>query len=268
MRKELFDQMTELKEDLIDTCLVCHGVGFNGDDLCECRIIQRYLNVLIESKIPTEYWELDLDSLTEVKPPQIISAVKLYIDKLKNATQKSLGMLFMGPNGRGKTSIQCAIGKSAIVKGYAVQYFTAQQYVEAVKGKDQALLQEYESGKILLLDELDKVYVAKGSNFVTKTLEEFFRRMISNRVAFIICTNFDESGLIDMFGDSTVSLLLGHLRFLTMAGKDYRKTYQSSDWLTRLGHDIDYHNPHIVEFSNALYTREMQEDTIGWEKKY
>jgi len=267
MRKKLIDQMTDLKAELVDGCTICQGVGFIGEHECSCRIVQRYLNGLIEAKIPTEYWDLALEDLTEVRPEQMLVVASRYIDKLKIATRKSLGMLLMGPNGRGKTSIQCAIGKAAVVQGYSVQYFTAQQYVEAVKVKDSELLEEYESGKIILFDELDKVYIAQKSNFVAKTLEEFIRRMISGGVAFIICTNLHEEELGRMFGESTMSMLRGHLRFLIMAGEDYRKT-QNSDWSDRMEEDIDYMNPHIVKFASELYDRETQEEAIGWEKEY
>ena len=268
MRRKLIDQMLDLKDDLIDRCDICGGVGSLSDnEECECRVIQRYLNLLIESKIPSEFWELSFDDLTEIRPEEIVAVAKHYVDRLKVATNKSLGLLFMGPNGRGKTSLQCAIGKDAVVQGYNVQYFTAQQYIEASKAKDSELLAEYESGQIILFDELDKVYIAQKSTFVAKTLEEFLRRMISGGVAFVICTNLVEEELTTMFGDSTMSMLRGHLRFIAMAGNDYRKT-QSSDWLSRLEEDLDYHNNHIVTNAYALRDREQQEDERVWEKAY
>ena len=268
MRKKLLEQMWELKEDLVDTCDTCGGSGIAGDgDECGCRVIQRYLNRLIEAKIPIEFWELSFDDLTEVRPEKLVDASRHYVSKLRVAVKKSLGMLFMGPNGRGKTSLQCAIGKEAIVRGYSVQYFTAQQYIEAVKVKDSELLEEYESGQIILFDELDKVYLAKGSNFVAKTLEEFLRRMISGGVAFIICTNLTDESLTSMFGESTMSMLRGHLRFMLMAGSDYRKT-QNADWMDRLEEEIDYHGDHIVESAYMMEQREQQEDSDVWEKTY
>lgn len=263
MRQKLVNEMISLKEELVDCCEYCHGTGFDGSEECQCRIVQRYLNYLIEAKIPTEYWELSLDDLTKVKPEGVTGLVEHYTDKLKIATKKSLGLIFMGPNGRGKTSLQCAVGKAAIVKGYTVQYFTAQQYVESVKAKDTELLEEYESGQIILLDELDKVYISKTSNFVTKTLEEFIRRMISNGCAFVICTNLLETDLVSMFGESTMSMLRGHLNFITIAGSDFREA-QKSDWLARLEADIDYSNDHIIDFAYTLYTRELEEADIGW----
>ena len=265
MRQKLFDEMQSLKTELVDNCEHCQGTGFNGSEECRCRVIQRYLNYLIEAKIPTEYWELSLDDLTEVKPEGIIGLVEHYTDKLKVATKKSLGLMFMGPNGRGKTSLQCAIGKEAIVKGYSVQYFTAQQYIEAVKAKDTELLGEYESGQIILFDELDKVYISRTTNFVTKTLEEFLRRMISNGCAFIICTNLLETDLVSMFGESTMSMLRGHLNFITVAGSDFRET-QKTDWLSRLEADVDYSNEHILDSAYNLYARELEEEDVGWRR--
>lgn len=267
MRKKLLDQMYDLKTEIVDGCEICHGLGFVDSQECQCRIVQRYLDYLIEAKIPTEFWELSLDSLTEVRPVQLLSVAKRYISRIHVAVRKSLGILFMGPNGRGKTAIQCAIGKSAIVRGFDVQYFTVQQYIDAVKDNNNELLEEYSSGKIILLDELDKVYISQKTNFVPKTIEEFIRRMISSGVAFIICTNLMESDLVKLFGESTLSMLRGHLKFLLMDGEDYRDT-QNEDWLDRLDTDIDFSHPHIIESAYELYNREVQEDSVDWEKEY
>ena len=144
-----------------------------------------------------------------------------------------------------------------------MQYFTAQQYIEAVKAKDTSLLDEYESGELILFDELDKVYIAQGSNFVSKTIEEFLRRMFSRGVAFVICTNLMESDLVQTFGQSTMSILRGHLNFVVVEGEDYRDV-QKDDWSARLDSAVDYWNPHIVKYAQELHGRERKEDALGW----
>ena len=263
VRETLFSQMLDLKRSLVDRCSVCNGTGIVDDRECDCRIIQRYLNHLIEVKIPSEYWELSFSDLTDVKPQKLVDLCITYSKHLAVACQKSMGLLLSGPNGRGKTSLQCAVGKVGVVQGFSVQYFTAQQYIEAVKAKNVELLSEYESGSIVLLDELDKVYIAQGSNFVGKTLEEFIRRMFSRGTAFIICTNLLESDLERTFGQSTMSILRGHLNFLLLEGDDYRNT-QMNGWLSRLQKDMDYRNPHILKYARQLFEREQREDSIGW----
>lgn len=267
MRKKLLNQMHDLKIEVVDKCQICQGLGFIDSKECQCRVVQRYLDYLIEAKIPTEFWELSLESLTEVRPVQLLKVAEKYISRIHVAVRKSLGIMFMGPNGRGKTAIQCAIGKAAVVSGLEVQYFTVQQYIDAVKSNDSELLEEYSSGKVILLDELDKVYISQKTNFVPKTLEEFIRRMISSGVAFIICTNLVEADLIKLFGESTLSMLRGHLKFLLMDGEDYRDT-QNEDWLNRLETDIDFSNPHIIKSAYELYDRELREDSVDWEKEY
>jgi SpoVK/Ycf46/Vps4 family AAA+-type ATPase len=114
-----------------------------------------------------------------------------FLGKLPNAVTNGLGVLFMGPNGIGKTSMQCAFGKEAIVQGFKVQYFTAQQYLEALKAKNTELMAEYESAQVVLLDELDKVYVSRGSDFVKRTLEDFLRRTVAGDEDTLACVGLN-----------------------------------------------------------------------------
>lgn len=268
MRANLIESMRDLKRKLVGACGRCFGTGIYEGHVCECRTVQYYLNELIEAKIPAEYWELSLDSLTKVDPPDAIEVARKYIGALNRAVQRSLGIILTGKNGRGKTSIQCAIGKAAVVAGIRVQYFTAQQYVEAVKERDAELLAEYESGQLLLMDELDKVYVAQGSTFVSKTIEQFIRRMLGRGAAFVICTNMGSEQLASMFGASTMSVITGHMKLLGLRGHDFRAT-QQLDWDQRLEQDIDYFHPHIVELATALAAREAAEEEemlYDWQK--
>lgn len=267
MRKKLLDQMYKLKTELVDACPDCNGSGIRDGEECECRVVQHYLNLLIEAKIPVEYWSLSFDDLTSIRPEELVETAEYYAGRLKVATTKSLGLMLMGANGRGKTSIQCAVGKKAIIEGYSVQYLTAQQYVEAVKERDTDLLEEYGSAHIILLDELDKVYIAQNSKFVPKIIEEFIRRMISSGVSFIICTNLSEEGVVRTFGESTVSMLKGHLRFMRFLGEDYRKT-QNQAWLDMMEDGVEYRSPHIVEYAYKLWNREEQEQTVGWQETH
>lgn len=115
----------------------------------------------------------------------------------------------------------------------------------------------------MLLDELDKVYIAQNSKFVPKTLEEFIRRMISKGSAFIICTNLKEQDLLNTFGESTMSMFRGHLQFLNFLGDDYRKN-QNTEWLSRLDQDIDYFDPVIVDDATRMGRREIKEEADAW----
>jgi len=255
MRSELLAKMYNLKAELVDECTLCGGVGIDSSlRECKCRVVQHYLNSLIEAKIPVKFWDLTFEDLSKVRPEEALRLVEHYMTSLKAAISRSLGLLFIGANSRGKTALQCIVGKEAIAQGYCVQYFTAQQYVDAAKAKGDKskLLEEYESGQLILLDELDKVYIAKASDFVPKTLEDFVRRMISKGASLVICTNLLEEELVEMFGETTMSILQGHLKFVLLSTLIDNRLEQKKAWLARLNADVSYYHPSIVEKAYRL----------------
>lgn len=271
MRSELRAAMLTLKGELVSPCTACGGSGWlepeepGRANPCRCMTVFHYLNALIESRIPKDYWWLNLDDLEDVDE-DYKKFCRWFMRRLPKATANALGIMFLGANGIGKTSMQCAIGKEAVVSGYSVRYFTAQQYIESRKVSDDRTLTEYlESADVILLDELDKVYIANRSTFVEKTLEDFLRRTTSGGVSLIICTNYDEDTLEDVFGQSTMSMLRRHLKFVNVTGGDYSETLQSR-WDTLMDSDRDYFSAPILDMANRLMARELQEDLLDWEK--
>ena len=272
MRGATKDRMLALKAELVESHSDCQGTGWLEPVVlgelnpCKCMKVFHYLNLLIESNIPCDYWRLGLDDLEGVAA-DYKKFCRWYSSRLPRAVEHTLGVMFLGPNGIGKTSMQCIIGKEAIVQGYTVQYFTAQQYIESKKDDDGALTIEYESPQIILLDELDKVYIKARSNFVTKTLEDFFRRKLSEGTSLIVCTNHDEETLEDVFGQSTMSMLRRHLKFINVDGGDYSNKLQSR-WDTLIESKKDYFVEQITSMAQRLMEREQREDDLVWNKTY
>jgi len=271
MRESIKSAMFALKAEIVDPHKPCEGTGWlipekpGVNNSCECMVVFHYLNSLIEVKISREYWWLGLDNMEIAEEYKTLC--RWYNERMGNAVQHGLGVLFIGPNGVGKTSMQCAIGKEAVVQGYNVQYVTAQQYIEASKDKDTTFLHEIESGQMILLDEMDKVYITQSSNYVTKTLEDFLRRKTADGVAFIICTNHEENTLADVFGQSTMSMLRRHLRFVAVEGEDYSQKLQKR-WNSLMETKTDYYADEIVSMAQRMMDREMKEDDVAWKKAY
>lgn len=269
MRSEVREQMLRLKASLVEPCEKCGGTGWltpkepGVPNPCDCMVSFHYLNALIEAEIPRSYWWLTLEKL--LIDNDYRKFVKWYVKRLETAAENALGVIFLGANGTGKTSLQCHIGKEAVVEGYSVKYLTAQQYIESRKVEDDGLLQEYEEAKFLLLDELDKVYIKRGSTFVTKTLEDFIRRRISSGAVFIMCTNYDEATLAEVFGESTMSMLRRHLRFLAIDGSDYSQTLQDQ-WSEMMEESPNYFADEIMNMAWRLMEAEQEDDEREWKK--
>lgn len=267
MRDDVRSRMLNLKSELVTPCEACGGLGWLAPtspgvpNPCKCMVVFHYLNRLIESYIPRDYWWLSLDHLTDVDSVYR-KFCRWFLRRLPKAMDNALGVMFLGPNGIGKTSMQCVIGKEAVVLGYEVRYLTAQQYIESRKSDDKSLSEYAEQGDLILLDELDKVYIANRSNFVPKTVEDFFRRVMSQGSSLIVCTNHDEATLEDVFGQSSMSMLRRHLKFVNVEGGDYSEKLQSR-WDDLMESNRDYFDSHIVEMAERLMSRELEEDSLG-----
>jgi len=271
MRAEIKDAMLALKAKIVEPHKPCKGIGWLMPEEpgklnpCECMTVFHYLNALIEARIPRDYWWLELDDL-EIDA-YYRDFCHWYNKRISKAMEHALGVMFLGANGIGKTSMQCAIGKEAVVCGYRVQYFTAQQYIESRKSDDNSLAKEYESGQMILLDEMDKVYIKSRSNFVAKTLEDFLRRKTADGVSFIICTNHNQETLTDVFGQSTMSMLQRHLKFVGVEGDDYSEKLQTR-WNDLIDANRDYYAKPIMSMAKRLMDRELKEDDLGWEETH
>ena len=81
-----------------------------------------------------------------------------------------------------------------------------------------------DTGKILLIDELDKQYIKKGPYYVTKALDESLRQWLGAGKTIYICRVWSPEEIRKNLGESTVSLLKRRCAFIELAGDDYSET--------------------------------------------
>jgi len=251
--------LIKYKSKLVDSCTICNGSGYIIDDetgldtLCDCMMVFRYIKALVTAHIPVEYWQLRLSELTDVEK-KYRDFIKRYLEHFENAINQALGVFFLGTNGIGKTALMCEIGKFAIIKGFDVCYFTAQQYISSYHKDD---TDRYSFSQIILLDELDKAYMKEGSTFVPKVIEDFLRRVISKGKIVVAASNEDLKELTSVFGASTISMIRRHLKIIGMQGED-RSDGMQRHWMRLLETDYDFMHPAIVRM--AKLKKEHDED--------
>jgi DNA replication protein DnaC len=139
----------------------------------------------------------------------------------------------------------CEVGKRAIVEGHVVRYFTLSSYVDAVLSKKSELVEYYEEGDFLLIDELDK---KSGTPAIYKLIDEFLRRMFNKNKSLILATNWDVDEFKEHLGESTVSLLKRRCEFMELQGTDFSDNLQES-YVDRLKMTYNYFNPSIISMS-------------------
>ncbi len=238
-RPEIQQKIHDLKAVLVDDHDPCDGTGYIPTAVpgqvcrCECMILFRYLKELVKAYLPkVPYWTLNLENLEVDDLAKKV--VGEYIDNLGRAVDNGLGLLMIGPNGIGKTSVMVEIGKEALIRKYKVRYFTLSSYIDAVFQKDKELVEDYEAGDILLIDELDKT-----NQKVERMVDEFLRRMSNAGKSIILATNWSKAEIEEALGQSTVSLLKRNCKTVPMMGGDYGDIMDET-WRLRLTEDFDY----------------------------
>lgn len=220
-----YDFLLSLKERTMGICKKCTN-GWIEDEPCECRNVFIYLKELVYARIPQEYWTLEWDNIS-VSPRSVKILVKKYIDNFKTAKMKGKGICFLGTNGIGKTTLMIEIAKRAILNGESIIYLTAQDYINYKMISDTDTLYRIESGtEVILLDELDKPYKKKGSDYVPAQIENLFRNVLPRNVIVCIGANWKEEEIQEYFGDSIFSIISRKVKFLHLTGEDKSKELQ------------------------------------------
>lgn len=244
---ELMDRISEVRSAIVDSCEECDGSGYvpaeksGSVHRCDCMVIFRYVKELMKAGIVSDYWSLTLADLDiDISTKKM---VQLYVKNLENAKSRGLGMLLLGANGIGKTSLMAEIGKEAIVNGYSVRYVTLSTYLKALFDKDREAIENIERGEFLLVDELDK----KQGKFAD-AVDSFLRSMFSQNKSLILGTNWNEDEIGEKLGQSIHSLLKRRCEFIEMEGEDYSDKLQE-EYLKALTSPFEYWHENIVKMA-------------------
>lgn len=144
--------------------------------------------------------------------------------------EKAENIIFLGPEGVGKTHLASGLGYEAIFKGCEVKFLTLSQLIKLVDRypddgmSRQRLFRTLSLPRLLILDEIDLYRVSEEvSIFLLRLLRE--ERYERGSIIFTSNKSFTQWG--KLFGDNTqatttIGRIIHHAHIITINGESYR----------------------------------------------
>lgn len=185
---------------------------------------------LRNANIGQDYWEVDFSNYKGPKDPMKLS--KQYLMKLEEMKEKGIGILYVGPNGPGKTTLAMIVLKYLVRARWNVFATSLGELVEVIqqswKGTDLqkqnaiALQSRCRTTDFLLIDDVGKEHRGQ-SGFVQTVFDNLIRYRVQHRLPTFLTTNLTKTELEGTYGESVMSLLEGKLLPVVVNGKDHRR---------------------------------------------
>lgn len=148
---------------------------------------------------------------------------------INNFDKQTDNLYIFGEVGRGKTYLLNAIAKEILDRNYSVLYMTSSRLFkflndynwafEEARAKHQDQFDFILECDLLIIDDLGSE--ASSKNDTANLFEVVNNRMIAGK-PIIFSTNFDESTLLETYGDRIFSRIIGNSEVFEIFGEDLR----------------------------------------------
>jgi DNA replication protein DnaC len=226
-------------------CELCGGSGWVLESVdgrkqarpCTCRAAVLRRERLESAQIPVRYRDDNFANFDE-QTPALVSAKRIAREFVDAYPVVDSGLLFVGPAGRGKTHLACAILSELVAtKGVSALYADFSDLLLRIQtsfrpdadSSKESVLTPYAEAELLVLDELG---ASKPHPWVLDVLYNLLNTRYNRKRITIATSNFEDepdpaSGerekLEDRIGYRLRSRLYEMCTLVPLRGKDYRK---------------------------------------------
>lgn len=185
---------------------------------------------LEQANVGQDYWEVDFNNFKGPEKPKALT--HKYLCNLEEMKDKGIGLLYVGPNGPGKTTLAMIAMKYLIRARWNVYCTSLGEIIETIqktwKDKDSesdehTFIDRCRRADFVLIDDVGKEHRGQ-SGFVQTVFDNLIRFRVQNRLPTFLTTNLTKSELNQAYGESVMSLLDGKLLPVTVTGDDHRQT--------------------------------------------
>jgi len=228
-----------------EICEMCGGSGWVLESVegrkqarpCTCRAAVPRRERLESAQIPVRYRDDNFANFDE-QTPALVSAKRIAREFVDAYPVVDSGLLFVGPAGRGKTHLACAILSELVAtKGVSALYADFSDLLLRIQtsfrpdadSSKESVLTPYAEAELLVLDELG---ASKPHAWVLDVLYNLLNTRYNRKRITIATSNFEDepdpaSGerekLEDRIGYRLRSRLYEMCTLVPLRGKDYRK---------------------------------------------
>jgi DNA replication protein DnaC len=250
-----------------DICPKCEGTGWiletdsKGKSVakrCSCYTENKVKNLLKQANLPKRYENCSFENF-ETHNPSHKNAVKISKKFVKNYPVQSIGLLFQGPCGVGKTHLAVAIINELIKNKSTPCYFCdfrdlirniQKSYSSESSMTESELIAPIFANNVLVLDELG---AKRTSPWVEETIFYIINHRYNHKKLTLFTSNYldrgeededkripyfkkgnsyhkQEDSLVDRIGVRLRSRIYEMCKLVTIEGEDYRKKVKQAGY--------------------------------------